>query len=59
MKAHGEWGKESKKERNLWANMYDEKIWDAEIGPEIIDEALHPATVGRGIIELDVWPAPR
>lgn len=52
-------GRKKAKGRNLRANMYDEKIWDAEIGPEIIDEALHPATVGRGIIELDVWPAPR
>ena len=26
---------------------------DVEIGPEIIDEALHPAAVGRGVVELD------
>jgi hypothetical protein len=46
-------GKKGEKRRNLHANLYEGKIQDVEIDPEIIDEVLHPATIGRGIIELD------
>ena len=35
------------------ADLYDEQVGDAEIGPEIVDEALHPSAVGRGVVQLD------
>jgi len=45
--------KKIKKKKNPRADLYDEQIGDAEIGPEIVDEALHPAAIGRGIVKLD------
>ena len=35
------------------ADLYDEQVGDVEIGPEIVDEALHPSAVGRGVVQLD------
>ena len=46
-------GGKKKKKRNPRADLYDEQIGDAEIGPEIVDEALHPASICRGVVELD------
>lgn len=46
-------GGRKKRERNPRADLYDEQIRHAEISPEIVDEALHPAAVGRGVVELD------